>query len=241
MKEIVLSVHGLVDFLLRRGSIDNRIYNNASMAEGSRIHLRYQKIQGGTYLSEEALEISYQIDDYLFKLNGRADGIILDKIPVIDEIKTTVVDLAEFYESQKDWHLGQAKVYAYMYATKNNIDYIKVRLTYISQKDDSRLIKEFAYTKDELESYVINLLKDYLSFYKIILEHDNLKVQTAMSLKFPYESYRKGQRELSKYVYGTIKNEDTLFIEAPTGIGKTMSTLFPAVKTFGTENTEKIF
>ena len=123
----------------------------------------------------------------------------------------------------------------------NNIDYIKVRLTYISQKDDSRLIKEFAYTKDELESYVINLLKDYLSFYKIILEHDNLKVQTANTLKFPYESYRKGQRELSKYVYGTIKNEDTLFIEAPTGIGKTMSTLFPAVKTFGTENTEKIF
>ena len=99
MKEIVLSVHGLVDFLLRRGSIDNRIYNNASMAEGSRIHLRYQKIQGGTYLSEEPLEISYQIDDYLFKLNGRADGIILDKIPVIDEIKTTVVDLEEFYES----------------------------------------------------------------------------------------------------------------------------------------------
>ena len=241
MKEIVLSVHGLVDFLLRRGSIDNRIYNNASMAEGSRIHLRYQKIQGGTYLSEEALEISYQIDDYLFKLNGRADGIILDKIPVIDEIKTTVVDLEEFYESQKDWHLGQAKVYAYMYAKKNNIDYIKVRLTYISQKDDSRLIKEFAYTKDELESYVINLLKDYLKFYKIILEHDNLKVQTANTLKFPYESYRKGQRELSKYVYGTIKNEDTLFIEAPTGIGKTMSTLFPAVKTFGTENTEKIF
>ena len=161
MKEIVLSVHGLVDFLLRRGSIDNRIYNNASMAEGSRIHLRYQKIQGGTYLSEEPLEVSYQIDDYLFKLNGRADGIILDKIPVIDEIKTTVVDLEEFYESQKDWHLGQAKVYAYMYATKNNIDYIKVRLTYISQKDDSRLIKEFAYTKDELESYVI---KKYFSF-----------------------------------------------------------------------------
>ena len=90
MKEIVLSVHGLVDFLLRRGSIDNRIYNNASMAEGSRIHLRYQKIQGGTYLSEEALEISYQIDDYLFKLNGRADGVILDKVPVIDEIKTTI-------------------------------------------------------------------------------------------------------------------------------------------------------
>ena len=132
MKEIVLSVHGLVDFLLRRGSIDNRIYNNASMAEGSRIHLRYQKIQGGTYLSEEALEISYQIDDYLFKLNGRADGIILDKIPVIDEIKTTVVDLEEFYESQKDWHLGQAKVYAYMYAKKNNIDYIKADAIFVS-------------------------------------------------------------------------------------------------------------
>lgn len=241
MKEIVLSVHGLVDFLLRRGSIDNRIYNNASMAEGSRIHLRYQKIQGGTYLSEEPLQVSYQIEDFLFIISGRADGIILERIPIIDEIKSTVADLEEFFESQKDWHLGQAKVYAYMYAKEHKIDEIKVRLTYISQKDDERLIKNFFYTFAELESFFVSLLEEYLSFYKIISAHDDLKIETSESLTFPFENYRKGQRELSKYVFGTIKNEDTLFIEAPTGIGKTMSTLFPAVKTFGQYGTEKIF
>ena len=79
MEKVVLSVHGLVDFLLRRGSIDTRIYNNASMAEGSRIHLRYQQIQSGDYLSEQDLSCSYVIDNYEFVLSGRADGIILSK------------------------------------------------------------------------------------------------------------------------------------------------------------------
>lgn len=241
MKEIVLSVHGLIDFLLRRGSIDNRIYNNASMAEGSRIHLRYQRIQNGDYYSEVPLEIVYQKDEFIFKISGRADGIIADKIPIIDEIKTTVIDLEEFYEEQKDWHLGQAKVYAYMYAKERNLEYIKVRLTYISQGHESKMIKNFAYQIDELEEFFSSLLDQYLSFYRPISKHNDLKMETSASLSFPFESYRKGQRELSKFVYGTIINEDTLFIEAPTGIGKTMSTLFPSVKTFSSGETEKIF
>ena len=91
------------------------------MAEGTRIHLRYQKMQDGSYLSEEPLSMEYKIDGYTFIITGRADGIIVSskKRHVIDEIKSTVIDLEEYYEEQKDWHLGQAKFYAYMYAKKN--------------------------------------------------------------------------------------------------------------------------
>ena len=89
MKEIVLSVHGLVDFLLRSGNIDNRIFNNSSMAEGSRVHLRYQQIQNNNYLSEEELSCEIVVDDFKFVISGRADGIILGKkTPIIDEIKS---------------------------------------------------------------------------------------------------------------------------------------------------------
>ena len=107
MKEIGLSVHGLVDFLLRSGNIDNRIFNNASMAEGSRIHLRYQQIQNNNYLSEQELSCEVIVDDFKFILSGRADGIIIGKKnPIIDEIKSTVIELEKFYEENKDWQVG---------------------------------------------------------------------------------------------------------------------------------------
>ena len=242
-KTIVLSVHGLVDFLLRKGDIDNRIYNSSSMLEGTRIHLRYQQIQNGNYLSEQYLETEVEVDDFIFSLNGRADGIIIGgNLPIIDEIKTTVAELEYFYESQKEWHLGQAKVYAYMYAKQNELDRCGVRLTYISQKDnEDKLILNFTYTYQELEQFVKDLCKEYLSFYLEIANHEEAKKLSCQKLTFPYEEYRKGQRELAKYVYGAILNHESVFIEAPTGIGKTMSTLFPAVKSFGTMDIEKIF
>ena len=243
MKEIVRSVHGLVDFLLRSGNIDNRIFNNASMAEGSRIHLRYQQIQNNNYLSEQELSCEVIVDDFKFILSGRADGIIIGKKnPIIDEIKSTVIELEKFYEENKDWHLGQAKVYAYMYAKENSLDTMGVRLTYISQKDDEdKLIMNFTYSFEELEEYVNNLCVDYLSFYRMIDTHKNQVKISSDALEFPYGNYRTGQRELAKYVYGTILNEDTLFIEAPTGIGKTISTLFPAIKSIAKCGSEKIF
>lgn len=243
MKTVVLSVHGLVDFLLRKGSIDTRIYNNASMAEGTRIHLRYQQIQNGNYLSEQELSCHFVVDDYEFVLSGRADGIIVGgKKPIIDEIKSTVADLEEFYNEQKEWHLGQAKVYAYMYALEHDLEEIGVRLTYISQTDnDDKLILNFSYYLSELKEFLESLLKEYIAFYRSIDDHNKLRITSSSQLEFPFETYREGQRELAKYVYGTILNDDTLFIEAPTGIGKTMSTLFPAVKSFSTCGSEKIF
>ena len=243
MKEIVLSVHGLVDFLLRSGNIDNRIFNNSSMAEGSRVHLRYQQIQNNNYLSEEELSCEIVVDDFKFVISGRADGIILGKkTPIIDEIKSTVIELEKFYEENKNWHLGQAKVYAYMYAKENELDTMGVRLTYISQKDDEdKLIMNFSYSFDELEEFFTNLCVDYLTFFKMIDLHKNQVKISADALDFPYGNYRPGQRDLAKYVYGTILNEDTLFIEAPTGIGKTISTLFPAIKSIPKCGSEKIF
>ena len=141
-KNLVLSVHGLVDFVLRTGDIDARIFNNATMSEGSRIHLRYQKIQSGEYLSEVYLEGNINFKEYQIKLIGRADGIIMgEKRVIIDEIKSTVAPLDEFFEQHGKWHLGQAICYAYLYALMHQEKEMEIRLTYISQHDDSKLFK----------------------------------------------------------------------------------------------------
>ena len=107
-KKIVLSVHQLVDFILRKGDIDSRVFNMQTMQEGTRIHLRYQSIQDGSYESEVALETDIEYDNFSFLLQGRADGIIkTNKKIIIDEIKSTNDELKHFYSSQGEWQLGQ--------------------------------------------------------------------------------------------------------------------------------------
>ena len=129
-----LSVHQLVDFLLRKGDIDNRIFNRSSMNEGTLLHALYQSKQGKDYISEYALKMTFSIDEIEITLQGRADGIIQrgDEY-ILDEIKTTVIDLKEFRDANIEWHLGQAKCYAYMFMLEQTLPSIGVRLSYIRQ------------------------------------------------------------------------------------------------------------
>ena len=241
-KFLTLSVHQLVDFLLRTGDIDNRIYNTATMAEGTLIHAIHQSRQGRNYVSEYNLLEEFKVRDFTVVLEGRADGIIdLGSTAIIDEIKSTVAPLEEYYESQKEWHLGQAKCYALMYAHEKKYDSISIRLTYIHQVDKSQLIKTFDYLTSELENEVSHLLDEYIEFFQILFARKIKRNDSAKTIQFPYGKFREGQKELAKYCYGIAQNGGILFAEAPTGIGKTISTLFPCVKSFANTENEKIF
>ena len=241
-KKFTLSVHELVDFLLRAGDIDNRINNTATMNEGTLIHAYYQSRQGKNYLSEFPLLESFKVNDYEISLEGRADGIIdLENSAIIDEIKSTIAPLEDYYEQNKEWHLGQAKCYALMYAHLKGYDRISIRLTYIHQLDKSQMIKNFDYLTTELEKEINDLFKEYLEFFEIIYNRKLARNESAKSIVFPYDNFREGQKDLAKYSYGVAKHGGILFAEAPTGIGKTISTLYPCVKSFADGENEKIF
>ena len=243
-ERIELSVHQLVDFLLRKGDIDNRVFNRSSQTEGSRLHAVYQSSQNKNYISEYPLKQSFVIDDVEITLQGRADGIIKksSKDYIIDEIKTTVIDLKEFRDENLQWHLGQAKCYAYMFAHALSLDHIGIRLTYIRQgKESEKFIDEYMFLTIDLENDIYNLLNQYLEFYQVIIRLNEERNKSVETLEFPFTKYRKGQKELVKYVYGAIKNKEKLFIEAPTGIGKTMSCIYPAIKYFTENKDSKIF
>ena len=243
-KSLRLSVHQLVDFLLRSGDIDNRVFNRSSMNEGSRLHSEYQGKQSSNYMSEYPLAVSLTVDEIDILLEGRADGIIKrsDDTYVIDEIKTTVEELKVFHEQNLEWHLGQAKCYAYMFAKSNGLDYIGVKLTYIRQgKEKEQFIDSYQFNYLELEQFVLDLINDYLEFYNIIFQKLEKRNQSIESLTFPFKKYRQGQRDLAKYCYAVATKRKRLFVEAPTGIGKTMSTLFPFVKALKDDEKSKIF
>lgn len=237
-----MSVHELVDFLLRSGDIDNRIYNFETMQMGSKIHAAYQEKQGNKYLSEVPLKDTFIRPKGVITLEGRADGIIVGgAYPIIDEIKSTVAPLNDFYTEQKEWHLGQAKCYALMYGEINNVRELGIRLTYISQRDDEKTVKEFHYDIEELRTDINSLLDEYLDFLEDLQKHEEYRNSSIKDLAFPFPSYRNGQRTMMKNVYKTIMDGGSFYMEAPTGIGKTMSALYPAIKAMEESKTEKIF
>lgn len=244
MAKLELSVHQLVDFVLRTGDIDNRVFNRSSMNEGTLLHALYQSKQSDNYLSEIPLEVTLHIDDIDIHIEGRADGIIKKGKGkyVIDEIKTTIIDLETFYKENEAWHLGQAELYGYMFCKQNELDEIEVRLTYISQKKHSdKLIKTYRYSFLELEQKVYGYVEEYLEFYHIILSLRNERDASLKNISFPFKNYRKGQKELTRYSYAIATQGGSLFVEAPTGIGKTISTLFPFVKSLEKDELSKIF
>lgn len=243
-KFIRLSVHQLVDFLLRSGDIDNRIFNRSSMTEGSRIHNAYQSLQDSNYISEYPLKHLFVVGEVQILLEGRADGIIKRKNGefVIDEIKTTVTELEEFRKDNIEWHLGQAKCYAYMFALEQKLESIGVKLTYIRQgKEKEQLIDNYTFFTSELEQYIYDLLEEYLEFYNVVFRLNEKRDESIKNLSFPFKNYRNGQRELAKYCYSVAKNGGRLFVEAPTGIGKTMSTLYPFIKRIAEDDKARIF
>ena len=239
---LTLSVHDLVDFLLRKGDIDNRVYNQETMLVGTKIHASFQKKQGNEYLSEVPLRETFERPLGTITLEGRADGIIIGgPFPIVDEIKSSVLPLDVFYEEQEEWHKAQAMCYALMYAHEHGEEKMGIRLTYISQIDNSKKVHEDVYNTKQIEEYIGGLMDRYLSFWNTEFEHLKERNHKAKELPFPFEKFRAGQRNMAKYVYSVASNGGTFLVEAPTGIGKTMSALYPSIKSFATGKTEKIF
>ena len=260
--EVRVSVRSLVEFILRSGDIDNRkaVAAENAMQEGSRIHRMIQKRMGPEYHAEVSLSYRYPAGEYDIVVEGRADGIIIENIAVvsavpelpdgtagpdtaenmqvtIDEIKGTFHDLKKM-KGPIPVHLAQAKCYAYIYAGQNGLKSIRVRMTYCHMETEELRYFHYDYT------YAAQWFDDVMLQYRKWADYDfawqKARQESIKSLEFPFD-YRDGQKELVSDVYRTIYHGRKLFIEAPTGAGKTISTVFPAVKAMGENLCRKIF
>ena len=244
MNYISLSVHDLVDFVLRTGDIDNRYFNDETMQEGTRLHKKYQSEQDSSYISEVYLSHEFIYDDYNFDIHGRCDGLIVktdNSIPIIEEIKSTNKDLETFHQENEIWHLGQAQVYGLIYCLDNNLDRINLRLVYLSQVSKKRLIKDYNYTKETLINIVNSFFDKYIAFLNITKTFQIKKEESLQKMSFPFNFYRKGQKELIDYTYDTVKDKNISFVEASTGIGKSISVIYGSLEAMRDRLTEKIF
>jgi DNA excision repair protein ERCC-2 len=244
-KVIRLSVRKLVEFILRSGDIDSRYTSRDSMYEGTRYHRVLQKAnieKFDSYLSEVRLSGSFECGPVTYTLEGRADGIFVDQgKTVIDEIKTTSLPISLIEGDGSVTHWAQAQCYACIYALQNELTAISVRLTYfnIDTYETKHFIKDFEL--GELEAFVAAVLEKYTAWADLTASWQALRDTAIGTLAFPFPNYRTGQRELAVSVYRAIAGYRKLFAQAPTGTGKTISALFPAVKAMGEGKTSKIF
>lgn len=232
MKPIQRSVHDIVDFVLRTGDLDNRIFNRATMQTGTDMHRRYQQqITIPGYHRELLVEGDFTYLNLHFHIIGKADGLYeKGEMVIVEELKTAIADLPSFHKQHETWHLIQGLFYGYMYAIAQGKTQIKVKLIYMHQTDNERLEKEYDFSIDEAKKDLDAVIKEYGEFYTLILNQQQTLANKLPNLQFPFKSFREGQRTLAKYVYGISQKGGRLFVEAPTGIGKTMSTLFPMIK-----------
>ena len=240
---IRVSVRNLVEFILRSGDIDNRrgtMADKDAMQMGSRLHRKIQGRMGADYHAEVPLKTEIDYETFLLVVEGRADGIFKEQEKyVIDEIKGVFRDV-ERMEEADPIHLAQAKCYACIYAGQLNLEEIGVQMTYANL--DTEEIRRFHYTymKAELESWFEELTAAYRKWADLQYECRQRRQASIKELAFPFP-YREGQRELAVGVYRTIARRKNLFIQAPTGSGKTMAAVYPAVKAVGEGLADKIF
>lgn len=241
-ERVRISVRNLVEFILRSGDIDNRVAgaDKDAMLLGGKMHRKIQRRMGADYHAEVPLKIEIPCNGFTLVIDGRADGIIENPSGiVIDEIKGVMRDLDQI-EEPVSVHLAQAKCYAYIYATQKNLNEIGVQMTYCNLETEDIRRFQSVYEYDDLKRWFLDVAGQYEKWARYQVRWKQKRNASIKEIEFPF-AYREGQKNLAASVYRTIARKKKLFIQAPTGVGKTMATVFPAVKAVGEGLGEKIF
>ena len=242
MESIKLSVRELVEFIYKSGDLNFKSMRPERAMDGIKAHKLLQSKMDDNYQKEVFLKYEFEYNNILFTIEGRADGIIIDgDIVTIDEIKSTYRNLELINDGYNLAHNAQVKCYAYIYGLQNNIDNVCMQLRYYNLDSKQTKIFSYNYNIKELELFFYDLIDQYLVWAETIINLHINKRETIKELEFPFDNYRHGQRDFSIAVFKTIKEGKKLFAEAPTGVGKTISVLFPAIKAMNIKQNSKIF
>ena len=235
------SVRELVGFVLRSGDLVSGGFSRPDrLVEGTRGHQQVQRARPADYQSEVPISYLVETDDIALEISGRIDGLLVeDDAVLVEEIKTTEADLDEVPENPAHW--AQAKLYAFMVAEQSGLDSIDVQLTYLQLDTHEHHEDRRTFASDELAAFCADLIERYLRWARLYQQWCAERDISLEEFKFPFAEFRPGQRDLAAATYRTIDGRGRAFAQAPTGIGKTISTLFPAAKALGLGHAEKIF
>lgn len=238
------SVRGIVEYALKSGSLDDRFISKSRAIDGTMAHIKLQQDNEkiyDNYEKEVNLKCQFNIKNITLEIEGRADGVIKENYStIIEEIKSTYKDLIYIQDDYNDIHWAQGKFYGYIYCHNNGLQQISIRLSYFNLNTGEVKSFEKEYKYEDLNLYVNQLIDKYIKVVQIRQEFKVKRDISIKDMKFPFNSYRKGQKELAITCYNSIKQKGKLFVQAPTGIGKTISTIFPSIKSLADGNGDRI-
>ena len=237
---IKIGIKDLANFICQTGDLTTEFFSNKDLEAGTKVHKFIQSKYNEESKAEVYIkkEMNYQGKDIL--LHGFIDGVLnIDDELIIEEIKSTTLEIEQFNPETKKEYIAQLKLYGYLYALENNIDTIHLRLTYVSIVDYSYDSIDYILSIDELEDFTFDLLEQYMYWLNLQEEANTQKIKTIESIKFPFKTIRQGQRDMMKACFKIMNDKDILYVVAPTGIGKTMATMFSSLKTL--KENEKLF
>ncbi|WP_395350772.1 ATP-dependent DNA helicase [Levilactobacillus parabrevis] len=240
---IKLGVRELVEFTLRTGDLGSTSNSQNTALLGARIHRRLQKQRGENYQKEYYLDLNLTLNGADYLLHGRADGVTLtDDGASIEEIKTSETVFDQLSENTLTLYWGQVKLYAYLLMQKEtDLDEVTLTLTYFQTNTETTTQTDQVISRQAAKAFFDKVIAEYVTWLKFRSDLRERRDPTIQQLTFPFGHYRPGQHELAVAVYKTILTSKRLFAEAPTGTGKTISTLFPTIKAIGEGVIQRIF
>ena len=239
---VEVSVGELCRMALKSGDLDRSLFRASArrMQEGTALHKLLRESAGLDYTAEVPLCHSETYEGMTYTVSGRADGVIRrDGRVKVEEIKS--VRGSMFYQNPPEVYLAQLACYAHFLCAAEGLDEIDTCLTYIHA--DSHKLRRFERTvrAEELAGAFAELLARVAPWAVLARERAEEIPDSLRSLPFPYPSLREGQEELIHSCRRAIRHGKRLFAQAPTGIGKTVSALYPAVRAVGEGTCDKIF
>lgn len=237
-----ISVRELVEYALRSGDLNLTFFSADRPVQGIHVHQSIQAARPVEYRPEVVVRHTVDADAYRLHIGGRIDGVYDDgQRVIIDEIKTTRKSLSTVKEEGDQVHWGQAKCYAYIYAVQNDLDEIDVQLTYYQIEENERIEVRQTFSMEKLRHFFQSLVSKYLQWADEVIKWIEQRDRSIETMVFPYEDYRPGQEQMINAAALAIEERVALLIQAPTGIGKTMAVISPAVKAIALGQTDKVF
>ncbi len=231
-----VAVRALCEFTAKQGDLDLRFTPSPTALEGIAGHTTVTARRADGYEREVTLEGSYRS----LSVRGRADGYDPVKNQ-LEEIKTYRGDLVHQPANHRYLHWAQAKVYGWLLCETRGLQSLNVALVYFDVVSQKETVLVEPFTADDLKVFFETQCQRFIAWAEQELAHRAERDQALRSMTFPYGEFRSGQRQLAEAVYKSACTGTHLMAQAPTGIGKTLATLFPQLKAFPGQQMDKLF
>jgi Rad3-related DNA helicase len=236
MSQYTVAVRALCEFTAKQGNLDVRFTPSPSAQEGMEGHAIVAARRGASYQSELALSGEFG----RLTVRGRADGYDA-AINRLEEVKTFRGQLDRQPENHRHLHWAQAKLYGWLLCQQRGLADIELALVYLDIGTQRETVFTERHTAAQLQQHFEQRCTQFLQWAEQELSHRAARNQALASLRFPHPSFRHGQRPLAVAVYNAARAGRCLMAQAPTGIGKTVGTLFPLLKAMPGQDLDKLF